>query len=359
MDIWQIVVIVVLAALILAWVAVIAYNKGRVSGRLAAEQDLSRDEDTRSLFGDDAPVRPTERRLIEVLPEVLIVTNRNGLVQYSSSGSVPFGLVSGDRLNSREVEDILTQAAADGGVREREVQLPVNRNSSPSSNGRGLEAGQSRPSNTLYLRVRIGDIGDDLYAIFINDMSEQRRFEAVRRDFVTNVSHELKTPAGAISLLAETVTAAADDPDAVRYFSGRISKESARLTELVQEAMQTAVKNLVENAIHYSPEHTTVAVGVGERDGKVTIRVVDQGIGIPAKSLDRIFERFYRVDPARSRETGGSGLGLAITKHCVQENGGRISVWSRMGEGSTFTIELPAAPDEDDDEARPDESTQA
>ena len=339
MDIWQIVVIVVLAALILVWVAVIAYNKGR----LAAEQDLSGDEDTHSLFGDDAPVRPTERRLIEVLPEALIVTDRNGLVQYSSPGSVPFGLVSGDRLNSREVEDILTQAAADGGMREREVQLPVNRNSYPSSNGRGLEAGQSRPSNTLYLRVRIGDIGDDLYAIFINDMSEQRRFEAVRRDFVTNVSHELKTPAGAIALLAETVTDAADDPDAVRYFYGRISKESARLTELVhhlidlqkaqspqsvidarrisaldvaraaiaanqtqadsrhvdirlsvngqsvptkveepadgegsleesgspatngpmikadKEAMQTAVKNLVENAIHYSPEHTTVA----------------------------------------------------------------------------------------------------
>ena len=182
MDIWQIVVIVVLAALILVWVAVIAYNKGRVSGRLAAEQDLSGDEDTHSLFGDDAPVRPTERRLIEVLPEALIVTDRNGLVQYSSPGSVPFGLVSGDRLNSREVEDILTQAAADGGMREREVQLPVNRNSYPSSNGRGLEAGQSRPSNTLYLRVRIGDIGDDLYAIFINDMSEQRRFEAVRRE---------------------------------------------------------------------------------------------------------------------------------------------------------------------------------
>ena len=445
MDIWQIVVIVVLAALILVWVAVIAYNKGRVSGRLAAEQDLSGDEDTHSLFGDDAPVRPTERRLIEVLPEALIVTDRNGLVQYSSPGSVPFGLVSGDRLNSREVEDILTQAAADGGMREREVQLPVNRNSYPSSNGRGLEAGQSRPSNTLYLRVRIGDIGDDLYAIFINDMSEQRRFEAVRRDFVTNVSHELKTPAGAIALLAETVTDAADDPDAVRYFSGpylqgiraprpnwciilstcrkpqspakrgsmrrrisaldvaraaiaanqtqadsrhvdiRLSVNGQSVPTKVEEpadgegsleesgspatngpmikadkeAMQTAVKNLVENAIHYSPEHTTVAVGVGERDGKVTIRVVDQGIGIPAKSLDRIFERFYRVDPARSRETGGSGLGLAITKHCVQENGGRISVWSRTGEGSTFTIELPAAPDEDDDEARSDESTQA
>lgn len=420
MDIWQIIVFVVLAALVVAWVAIIAYNKGRVSGRVSAEQAAASDETALCLFGDDVPVRPTERRLVEVLPEALIVTDRNGRVQYASPGSVPFGLVSGNRLNSREVEDILTQAATDGGVREREVQMPVNRSAFPSSNGRGLEAGQSMPSNMLYLRVRIGDIGDDLYAIFINDMSEQRRFEAVRRDFVTNVSHELKTPAGAISLLAETVTDAADDPDAVRYFSGRISKESARLTELVRrlidlqkaqssegsvidvkrisalavaraaindnqvqadaryidirlnvngkpvpisagegddepsetelmimadaDAMQTAVKNLVENAIHYSPEHTTVAVGVGERDGKVTIRVVDQGIGIPEKSLDRVFERFYRVDPARSRETGGSGLGLAITKHCVQENGGRISVWSRKGEGSTFTIELPAAP---------------
>ena len=130
MDIWQIVVIVVLAALILVWVAVIAYNKGRVSGRLAAEQDLSGDEDTHSLFGDDAPVRPTERRLIEVLPEALIVTDRNGLVQYSSPGSVPFGLVSGDRLNSREVEDILTQAAADGGEpgvssTSRSIAIPI------------------------------------------------------------------------------------------------------------------------------------------------------------------------------------------------------------------------------------------
>ena len=108
------------------------------------------------------------------------------------------------------------------------------------------------------------------------------------------------------------------------------------------ESLKTAVKNLVENAIHYSPEHTVVGVGVAQRDGKVTIRVVDQGIGIPQASLGRVFERFYRVDPARSRATGGSGLGLAITKHCVQECGGTISVWSREGEGSTFTIELPA-----------------
>lgn len=182
MDIWQIIVFVVLAALVVAWVAIIAYNKGRVSGRVSAEQAAASDETALCLFGDDVPVRPTERRLVEVLPEALIVTDRNGRVQYASPGSVPFGLVSGNRLNSREVEDILTQAATDGGVREREVQMPVNRSVFPSSNGRGLEAGQSMPSNMLYLRVRIGDIGDDLYAIFINDMSEQRRFEAVRRD---------------------------------------------------------------------------------------------------------------------------------------------------------------------------------
>ena len=255
----------------------------------------------------------------------------------------------------------------------------------------------------------------------------------MRRDFVTNVSHELKTPAGAISLLAETIGDAADDPDMVKYFAGRVSKESERLTELVHrlidlqkaqsaaavlnaerlsvlalvreaivenqvnaeskhismvlslngkqklvyvegaenavdrddvfinadhETIKTAVKNLVENAINYSPEHTTVAVDVGSSDGKVSIRVVDQGIGIPESSLDRIFERFYRVDPARSRETGGTGLGLAITKHCVQDCGGTIAVWSREGEGSTFTITLPQAESEQDEESAKSETTE-
>ena len=124
------------------------------------------------------------------------------------------------------------------------------------------------------------------------------------------------------------------------------------------ETIKTAVKNLVENAINYSPEHTTVAVGVGSGDGKVSIRVVDQGIGIPESSLDRIFERFYRVDPARSRETGGTGLGLAITKHCVQDCGGTIAVWSREGEGSTFTITLPQAKSEQDEESAKSETAE-
>ena len=302
--------------------------------------------------------------------------------------------------------------ATDAGVRQREVAIrAAGYQHNAASPGRGVQAGEPLPSDTLYLRIRMGRITEGIYAIFIADMSEQRHFEAMRRDFVT--------PAVAISLLAETIADAADDPKAVRYFSGRISKESTRLTELVhhlidlqraqsthailnthrvsvlgivrdavrasavqaenkhidihvslgsrtvartaqgddefpdsddvavmadKDALTTAVKNLVENAIRYSPEHTTVGVGVIESNGTTMIRVVDQGIGIPAQALGRIFERFYRVDPARSRETGGSGLGLAINKHCVQDCGGTISVWSREGEGSTFTIELPSAP---------------
>ena len=111
-----------------------------------------------------------------------------------------------------------------------------------------------------------------------------------------------------------------------------------------KDSITTAVRNLLQSAIRYSPEHTTIGVGIIQQADKVMIRVVDQGIGIPPQSLGRIFERFYRVDPARSRQTGGSGLGLAITKHCVQDCGGTISVWSRQGEGSTFTIEMPSAP---------------
>lgn len=112
-----------------------------------------------------------------------------------------------------------------------------------------------------------------------------------------------------------------------------------------ESAIVTAVKNLVENAIHYSPEYTTVCVAVSTSEHAVRIRVIDQGIGIPESAIGHIFERFYRVDPARSRQTGGSGLGLAITKHCVEDCGGTISVWSHESEGSTFTIELPCAED--------------
>ncbi|WP_418427055.1 sensor histidine kinase [Bifidobacterium pullorum] len=415
MEIWQVVVLVVAVAAAAAIGAAVAYGRGREAGESESRHRSA--EGDHSLFGEDLPVLPTERRFVEVMPYALIVADSAGAVAYASKGADPLNLVRNGRLVAEDIGEVLALVVADGQVRERELKVTLPR-PDRRQDGRGVRAGEAVPTDTLYLRVRIGAIADDLFAIFLRDMSEQRRFEAMRRDFITNVSHELKTPSGAISLLAETITDAADDPDAVRYFAGRIIKESQRLAELVhklielqraqdapamsdakpmsvvamtresiaanevqadakrigivlslngrvipvevpegepetldddvlvrvgREPFTTAVKNLVENAVHYSPAHTTVSVGIGVVGDRVRIRVVDQGIGIPKESLGRIFERFYRVDPARSRETGGSGLGLAITKHCVQECGGTISVWSREGEGSTFTIELPVA----------------
>lgn len=420
---------VALAVLVTIIVLVIAVSRSYALGRESGERDTlaGQGSDSGSLFGTDVPVREAEQGLIDVMPSEVIVCDGNGSVRCSSKSSVNVDVIENGWIVKDEILDILHVVVENGGVREREmrVSLDLTRMSSAIS-GRGVTAGSSAPSDS-YLRVRVGHICDGLYAVFINDVTEQRRFERMRRDFVANVSHELKTPAGAISLLAETVSDAADDPGAVRYFAGRITKESARLTELVthlielqraqdapamlkaqrisamsvvraavgenlvqagakhiairlslrgeqapvdadaaaddeaqrdiaimvdRETLTMAVKNLVENAIRYSPEYTTVSVSVSlcKDPSSMTIRVIDQGIGIPSASLDRVFERFYRVDPARSRATGGSGLGLAITKHCVQECGGTISVWSREGEGSTFTIELPVAPEPDDDD---------
>jgi two-component system sensor histidine kinase SenX3 len=221
---------------------------------------------------------------------------------------------------------------------------------------------------------------------------------------VANVSHELKTPVGALSLLAETVEDAADDPEAVQRFAKRMQHESARLTNVVQdlitlsriqsgdpleeprvvalddvvheaidrcrlkaepkqiilatsgpedlevsgdeELLITAVRNLIDNAVAYSPERTRVVICTRRGDDQhAEISVTDQGIGIPETDLERIFERFYRVDPARSRQTGGTGLGLAIVKHVTTSHHGKVTVWSKEGSGSTFTIRLPLAHD--------------
>jgi two-component system sensor histidine kinase SenX3 len=237
----------------------------------------------------------------------------------------------------------------------------------------------------------------------VDDRTEARRVEEVRRDFVANVSHELKTPIGALHLLAEAVEDAAEDPDAVRRFAERMQRESLRLSALVQEIIElsrlqvadaghaprqiqvddvvsdavdrcrlaaqakhidvvaggdqgsrvfgdhallvTAVRNLVDNAIAYSPEGTRVAVAVRRNDNLVEISVTDQGIGVPHAEQARIFERFYRVDPARSRATGGTGLGLSIVKHVAANHGGEVTLWSSEGQGSTFTLRLPDVPD--------------
>lgn len=239
-----------------------------------------------------------------------------------------------------------------------------------------------------------------------SDITDARRLELVRRDFVANVSHELKTPVSALTLLAEAVQEAADDPEAVQRFAARMQREGSRLGRLVQDLIElsrlqgaealpgqslvsidrvigeavdrsrlpadqtgitvveriepglqvrgdetqlsTALGNLVDNAIAYSPQRTRVGVtSRAEVDSEggawVEIAVTDQGIGIAESELDRVFERFYRVDQARSRATGGTGLGLAIVKHIATNHGGSVSVWSVVGSGSTFTIRLPLA----------------
>jgi two-component system sensor histidine kinase SenX3 len=223
----------------------------------------------------------------------------------------------------------------------------------------------------------------------------------VRRDFIANISHELKTPIGAVSLLAEALQAAAKEPEQVKRFAKRLTKESERLGRITQEIIElsrlqaadalskpaiveidhvvasaidrnrvaaearhvtmasggdagievfgdenlliVALQNLISNAILYSPKGSRVGIGVTAIEGIVEIAVTDQGIGIAADELDRVFERFYRIDPARSRHTGGTGLGLSIVKHVVQNHGGDVRVWSQPGYGSTFTILLPQA----------------
>ena len=289
------------------------------------------------------------------------------------------------------------------GVR-REVELDL-----PRGRGGGAQA-------PLGLHLRAVALNSTHVAVEAADVTESHRLARVRRDFVANVSHELKTPIGALQLLAEALLDATDLPEpkpddeqaedliAARRFAERIHHESARMGRLVNELLEltrlqgaeplptpepvavdwviaevidrtrttasaknievlwtgdkgatvfgsdtqvaTAVTNLVENAIAYSGEDTTVTLAMRTEDDWIEIDVTDQGIGIAPHDVDRIFERFYRADQARSRSTGGTGLGLAIVKHIATNHGGRVDVSSTLGGGSTFTLRLPARPPE-------------
>ncbi|MBW8485386.1 sensor histidine kinase [Actinomadura parmotrematis] len=330
---------------------------------------------------------PGVASVLSVLRSSAVVVDREDRVLRASSAARAFGLVHGDRLLVDELLAMARLVRRDGEIRETEVQVAP---------ARGRVRGEGR-----WFAVRVAPLGTHgLVLVLAEDLTEMRRVEAMRRDFVANVSHELKTPVGALSLLAETVESAADDPEAVRRFAGRMQHESVRLTSLVQDLMTlsrvqgdeplpelhpvsldevvvealdrghvkagakgielatggedglkvrgdeellvTALRNLIDNAVAYSPENTRVVVATRRADeAYAEINVTDQGIGIPPGDLERVFERFYRVDPARSRQTGGTGLGLAIVKHVVTKHDGQVTVWSKEGSGSTFTIRLP------------------
>lgn len=368
------------AALLAALVAsLIAYQAGR-----ARERDRS--PSVAALFDGvaDPDAVDGERRMLAMLGESVIITDVHGNVIVSNTAAAEHGLVFDGRLTDDGVRELIASAV--------EGHEPVHADIE-------LDGGpQAR-----HIAVTAQPISACRVAVVCADTGYRRNVDRMRRDFVTNVSHELKTPVGAIMLLSETIADAGDDVEMIRHFAGRIGMEAQRLDGLVRRlielgrmsnpgerpkqtvdardlvhgaiadtevtaaarhtdvrmrdgavdrtlavcvdatAVHIALKNLVENAINYSPEHSDVTVDVTQADGHVRIRVIDHGVGIPQPLQGRIFERFYRVDPARSRLTGGTGLGLSIANHHIRANGGTIEVWSKPGEGSTFTVALPLA----------------
>lgn len=320
--------------------------------------------------------------VLSILRSSAVVVDESDHVLKASAPAYAFGLVRGSTLVVPELIDLVAQVRRDGQIRESELDLPA------------TDGGTART-----LTARVAPLGARLVLALVEDRTREKRVEEVRRDFVANVSHELKTPVGAIRLLAEAVTDASDDPEAVQRFANRMLTESDRLTNLVQQIIElsrlqahdplekpvmvdldaavatavdtsameaaakqitvesrgehglevfgsqdligAAVSNLVANAVAYSGSGSRVVVTTRSQGEQVQVSVVDQGIGIPPEDIDRIFERFYRVDPARHRSTGGTGLGLAIVKHVAATHGGDISVWSVQGQGSTFTLTLP------------------
>jgi two-component system sensor histidine kinase SenX3 len=329
-----------------------------------------------------ATLPPGIAAVLSVLRSSALVVDSSEQVLKASAPAIAMGLVRDRQIAVRDLADLVRQVRRDGQIRETEIVM---------------QRAPGTPPRHVFARV--APLSSQLVLALVEDRTREHRVESIRRDFVANVSHELKTPVGAIRLLSDAVIDAADDPEAVQRFAGRMHTESERLARLVQQIIElsrlqgddpldeplpvevddilkravdenltdaaasgielvrngeeglvllgnreqvaVAVGNLVANAVAYSPAGSTVVVGAKAGESTVDITVTDQGIGIPAHEIDRIFERFYRVDPARHRSTGGTGLGLSIVKHVAASHGGDVRVWSVEGQGSTFTLTLP------------------
>jgi two-component system sensor histidine kinase SenX3 len=379
-----------------AVVSALALARSRGELRRAREmthagQDVALDEaiadSTRESAERVARAEAVQHWLLAALDEAtdaIVVVDRIGREVVRNAPARRFDGARHGEVLAQDAVDELLHAALDGVTSQRELQL------------------YGPPRQVLQLRsFPLRRDGEVVGAVaFTRDVSEARRVESVRRDFVANVSHELKTPIGALGLLAETM-AATDDPKVVQQLADRVVREADRLSRIVddlldlsqieaQEApsrapipvrillsetvdlvqaaadladvpirisptppeieiacdrrqMRSALMNLLDNAIKYSGPHQPVEIGAQVVGDRIALVVRDHGIGIPTRDLERIFERFYRVDRARSRETGGTGLGLAIVRHVAQAHGGDVTVESREGEGSTFTLQVPIA----------------
>lgn len=320
--------------------------------------------------------------VLQGMDDAAVVVDASLLVLSVSAAAEVFGLYVGQTLASDPLKLLVRGVRASGVAATETMNLR-----------RGIEP--------RLVAARASVITPRLTLIVIRDITERERVEQMRRDFVANTSHELKTPVGAVTLLAEAIDSAADDPEQVRHFARRLTGEATRLGQLTSRIMNLsrlqsaddivemrtvsvdevvtaaiesqqitaegsgisiarggdrglfvrgdpqilieAVSNLLANAVSYSPPGAQVGVGVRDAEDAVEIAVADHGIGIHEDDQQRIFERFYRADQARSRRTGGTGLGLSIVKHAVQRHGGSVELWSRPGRGATFTIRLPLA----------------
>lgn len=335
------------------------------------------------------------RRLLDLMDPAVVVLDVDDAVLLANPAARALGIVRGTRLL---VPDLLrlVREVRDGGSRRVDVALPGD-----------LVGSGPRLVGVHGVRLESGTVpAPGPVALVLQDVTEARRVEAVRRDFVANIGHELKTPVGALSLLAEAIEDASDDPETVQRFARRMTHEAERLGRLVREVIDlsrlqgadplpeprpvevdtviaeatdrtrtaanakriaiavggtaglvvrgdesqlaTALTNLLANAVAYSPDETRIAVAARARSGFAEIAVTDSGIGIPRKDRSRVFERFYRVDQSRASSTGGTGLGLAIVKHVASNHGGSVTVWSEEGLGSTFTLRIPLMAPETD-----------
>ncbi len=315
---------------------------------------------------------------LDALPIGVVVCDRDGqVVQRNSKATNLVGDYRTDALVDASVKAVVASAA--NHISKSEVL---------ELSGHGVPI----------VSITAKPLADGGSIVVIEDISERRQLDAVRRDFVANVSHELRTPIGALALLAEALEDETD-PEVIARLMGHITSEVRRASRLVEELLDlsrieagkladftdievdkligdvigrvaplaiqrgiqvtatpvdgslvvsgdreellSAIVNLLENAVKYSDGGTSIRITVEAQGTNLVIRVIDEGIGIPAKDLDRVFERFYRVDRARSRETGGAGLGLAIVRHVAANHGGEVTVESHEGEGSIFTLTIP------------------
>jgi two-component system, OmpR family, sensor histidine kinase SenX3 len=326
-------------------------------------------------------------KLIQSLPDIVIWVDGDNRIKYASEVALSLNIARDEKIQIDSLESLISTA--------RKVDEPITKKIKAK---RPLGIAKLN-LDTWVMRLERGEV-----LLWAQNNSIVSRVETVRRDFVANISHELKTPVGALSLLAEAIEEAGKDSETIQKFAKRIGPETKRLTNVIRDIIDLsqvqsddplataspvevdrvindaidavqlladlhsieivqvkspdvkimgdeyqlvmAVRNLLSNAITFSPANSRITVGAKLKDGVVEITVSDQGIGISLENQSRIFERFYRVDPARSRSTGGTGLGLAIVKHVCENHGGEVSVWSVQGQGSTFTMKFPQMEEE-------------